>query len=245
MRAGMRPRGAAVGPRHFGCHSPLHLSSPLQNWRIQAAAPGRVASKPRSRRPIAETPRSKSATSVQAAMRIPLGICCTLPSHLEGRRLRASPVQGAVLTSHKNLRTSPKPLTTPSPPRRLVPNPPDSAPADLAPSSSRRQNASVNRLRDHSGRLEPPETSPGAFKVASPHAANSATTLSGALDPLDKTCGHLLRRLEADHRPKGLAGPPDPRGPGLRTPRNYTEISLAKKLKQMGDVNFRDVRLCT
>ena len=46
MRAGMRPRGAAVGGRQFGCYDHLHLSSSLQKWRIQAATPGRVSSKP-------------------------------------------------------------------------------------------------------------------------------------------------------------------------------------------------------
>jgi len=61
--------------------------------------------------------------------------------------------------------------------------------------------------------------------VAIIHAANSATTVSGALDPPDKVCGHLFRRLEADRRPKGLAGPPNFRGLTLGTPRIYIKIS--------------------
>jgi len=121
------------------------------------------------------------------------------------------------------------PLPSPSPP----PATPAAAtqPAGSSSSGSRApsqaaQNASVNRLRDHSGRLESSRRPPGAFKAAVTHPANSATTFSGALDPLDKVCGHLFRRLEADRRAKGLAGPPDPTGPGLGTPRIYIRIPV-------------------
>ena len=48
MRAGMRSRNVAVGRRSFGCASPLHLSRSPPKWRIEAAAPGMVSSKPRS-----------------------------------------------------------------------------------------------------------------------------------------------------------------------------------------------------
>ena len=68
--------------------------------------------------------------------------------------------------------------------------------------------------------------------MAGAHAANPATTLLGALIPLDKVCGHLLRRLEPDRRPKRLAGPPAPTGPGPGTLRIYNRIPVTKKARE-------------
>jgi hypothetical protein len=48
---------------------------------------------------------------------------------------------------------------------------------------------------------------PGALKGTWNPAAKSATTMAGALDPLNKIGSHLRRRLEPDRRPKGLAEP--------------------------------------
>lgn len=172
----------------------------------------------------------------------PIGFCCTFARRLE--RSRSPPVPFKVpwsppTNSSTPFQAPPHPLDTPSAATQAT----GSSPGGSRARPHAAQNGSVNRLRDHSGRLESSRRPPGTIKVAIIHAANSATTVSGALDPLDKGCGHLLRRLEADHRPKGLTGTPDTRGLGLGTPRNYTEISVAKKLKQGGDVKFRDVRL--
>jgi hypothetical protein len=90
-----------------------------------------VASKPRSRRPIAETPPSTSATSVQALLGPPSGFAAPLPGTLN---------DPGALRSHSRchghlLQTPPHPfqaLTTPSPRRPRLPKPPDPAPADLA-----------------------------------------------------------------------------------------------------------------
>jgi hypothetical protein len=155
----------------------------------------------------------------------PIGFCCTFARRLE--RPRSRPVPFKVPWSPPTNPSAPLPSPSPPPATPAAATQPagSSSSGSRAPSQAA-QNASVNRLRDHSGRLESSRRPPGAFKAAVTHPANSATTFSGALDPLDKVCGHLFRRLEADRRAKGLAGPPDPTGPGLGTPRIYIRIPV-------------------
>jgi hypothetical protein len=155
----------------------------------------------------------------------PIGLCCTFARRLERSRSRPVPFKvpwSPPTNSSAPFQAPPHPLATPSAATQAN----GSSPSGSRARPHAAQNGSVNRLRDHSGRLESSRRPPGTIKVAIIHAANSATTVSGALEPLDKVCGHLFRRLEADHRPKGLAGLPNFRGLSHGNPRIYIEIPV-------------------
>ena len=191
------PPQRAGGRRQIGCNSHLHPSSPVPKWRIQAAAPGRVASKPRSRRPIAETPPSNSVTTVQAALGPPSGFVAPLPGALN---------DPGVVRSHSRchghlLQTPPhpsRPFPTPSPRRPRLPRPPDPAPADLAPvlrlprmppsTASGIILGGLNppgALRGRSRRRSSmPQTPRPPFRVPWIPSTKRAATCSGALKPI-------------------------------------------------------------